>query len=87
MQIRHSFDQRFCTEMDNLRKKYGEKMFELSGIGDKDLDINRYSQDYFSIKGAVADKTIDANANMSDSSVEAFKEVKCTIHYMAAGLG
>ena len=45
--VKHSYDERFVTLMGNLHKKYGEAMFELSGIGEKDLDINLYSKSFF----------------------------------------
>ena len=69
MLVQHSFDIRFVSLMEKLRKKFGESMFELEGIGDKHLDINKYSQDFFGSKGNTADKSIDGNANVSDSSV------------------
>ena len=69
MIVGHSFDLRFVTLIDKLRKTYSEKMFDLEGIGEKDLDINAYSKKFFSSEGNTADKSIDANANVSDSSV------------------
>lgn len=69
MLVNHSFDKRFVSLMERLRKQYGEEMFELEGIGEKHLDINRYSKDFFGTKIATADKTIDANANVNDISV------------------
>lgn len=70
MLIRHSFDDRFINLLDRLRKEYGEEMFELEGIGEKALDINRYSKEFFKDNGkSTADRTIDGNANVSDKSV------------------
>jgi len=73
MLIHHSFDQRFVTNMEKLRKEYGDEIFDLTGIGDKSLDINRYSADFFGSDAATADKTIDGNANVSDTSVNAWE--------------
>jgi ribonucleoside-triphosphate reductase (formate) len=73
MLIHHSFDQRFVTYMEKMRKQYGDEIFELTGIGDKSLDINRYSADFFGSTATTADKTIDGNANVSDTSVNAWE--------------
>lgn len=64
MLIRHSFDNRFITLIDNCRKKYSEQMIQLTGIGENSLDINRYSNDFFS-QDSIADTTVDKNANVS----------------------
>lgn len=70
MLVKHSYDERFVTLMGNLHKKYGEEMFVLSGIGEKDLDINSYSKNFFGLsKSNIADKSVDSNANVSDKSV------------------
>lgn len=69
MNIKQSFDKQFISLFDNLKAKYGEEMFELCGIGEKHLDINRYSKDFFRNTSATADASIDANANVSDKSV------------------
>jgi len=73
MLIHHSFDQRFVSHLEKLRKQYGGEMFKLSGIGDDSLDINRYSANFFGTMTATADKTIDGNANVSDTSVNAWE--------------
>jgi NADH:ubiquinone oxidoreductase subunit F (NADH-binding) len=69
MLVGHSYDIRFTILMEKLCKKYGQAMFELEGIGEKHLDINRYSQDFFATSSATADKSIDGNANVNDKSV------------------
>ena len=69
MLIVHSFDSRFIALMGDLRRTYGERMFELEGIGAKDLDINHFSKQYYTSKAAAADTTIDSNANVEDTSV------------------
>ena len=69
MLVHHSYDQRFIVLMEKLRKQYGEEMFELSGIGQNDLDINKYSKKFFNTNGSTADKTIDGNANVSERGV------------------
>lgn len=69
MLIRHSYDSRFIALLDRLQKEYGSEMMKLSGIGEEDLDLNCFSKRFFKSKAATADKTIDANANVSDKSV------------------
>lgn len=74
MLVSHSFDQRFVNLIERLRTQYGEEMLELTGIGAKDLDINRYSKHFFSDSvSTTADATIDANANVSDKSVNSWQ--------------
>lgn len=74
MLVSHSFDQRFVNLIERLRTQYGEEMLELTGIGAKDLDINRYSKHFFSDHiSTTADATIDANANVSDKSVNSWQ--------------
>ena len=69
MLVHHSYDSRFVDLMERLKKQYGEKMFEISGIGDKQLDINSFSKNFFGDDSNVADKSIDANANAGQKSV------------------
>ena len=69
MQIKHSFDPHFIQLLHDIKKEYGEKLFELEGIGEKHLDINMYSKAFFSEMRATSDVSIDANANVSDTSV------------------
>lgn len=74
MLVKHSFDQRFINLIDRMRSQYSEEMLELTGIGAKQLDINSYSRHFFGTPDVnTADKTIDANANVSDSSVNAWE--------------
>ena len=70
MLIRHSYDSRFVQLLQKLKEEYGQKIFDLSGIGENDLDINSYSRNFFTNDNlALADKTVDGNANISDKSV------------------
>jgi anaerobic ribonucleoside-triphosphate reductase len=60
-------------------------MMDLEGIGERDLDINYYSKKFFSQNGPAADKTIDANANVDDTSVATWeKESVKPIHKLDA---
>jgi ribonucleoside-triphosphate reductase len=70
MLIRHSYDSRFVQHLQKLKEEYGQKIFDLSGIGENDLDINTYSRNFFTNdNSSVADKTVDGNANVSEKSV------------------
>ncbi len=69
MLVHHSYDSRFVDMLERLKKQYGETMFESSGIGDSQLDINSFSKNFFSDDGNTADKSIDANANVNEKSV------------------
>lgn len=73
MLVHHSFDNRFVQLIEKIRKQYGEKSLDLTGIGEEALDINRYSAKFFGSDEATADKTIDDNANVSDASVNAWE--------------
>lgn len=69
MNIKMSFDDRFNYRLNELRDKYGDAVFSILGISDDKLDINEYSKKFFKNKSAVADVSVDANANVSDRSV------------------
>lgn len=69
MLIKHSYDNRFVVMMERLKKQYGEEMFETSGIGERQLDINTFSKEFFKDGVNTADKSIDANANVNEKSV------------------
>ena len=66
--IQHSFDHHFVELLDRLEKKYGEEMFELEGIDRKNLDIAKFTNKFLETK-VTADVSVDANANVDDTSV------------------
>lgn len=69
MDIGFSYNDEFCTLISSLRAKYGEKLFELDGIGKKQLDINSFSKQYYTNRTTTADVSIDSNANISQMDV------------------
>jgi ribonucleoside-triphosphate reductase len=69
MDINFSYDDEFCDLMTNLKTKYGEKLFELDGIGKKQLDINKFSKQFFNNIKATADVSIDSNSNVTQSDI------------------
>ena len=68
MRINHSFDPKFDELMYNLRNKYGDEMFEATGIGESQLDINEFSKAFFNEAEVTADVSVDANANVSQKT-------------------
>lgn len=64
MYVNISYDEDFTELMVHLKAKYGSKMFELDGI-DGQLDINKFSKDFFSLKSTTADISVDSNSNIS----------------------
>ncbi len=68
MLVRHSFDSRFISKMQEIEDKYGIEMIELEGIGPSSLDINRFAKDFFS-KKHISEISSDPNANVDDQTV------------------
>ena len=69
MQVSLSYDQEFDALLDSLRKKYGEKLFEIDGIGHKQLDLNRNAKEFLKNTTTTADVSVDANANVDSRDV------------------
>jgi len=61
-----SYTREFVDLMMYLKTKYGQKLFDLEGIG-KQLDMCKFSKDFFSAT-TTADASVDANANVTDTS-------------------
>jgi len=51
----------------HLKAKYPDKLFDLDGIG-KQMDMSEFSRNFFASK-VTSDASIDANANVDDTSV------------------
>jgi hypothetical protein len=68
MVINHSFDHHFVALLEKLQKKYGTEMFELEGIDSKNLDIAKFTNKFLESK-TTADVSVDANANVDDTSI------------------
>jgi ribonucleoside-triphosphate reductase len=54
-----------------LKSKYGQKLFDLEGIG-KQTDMTTFSKDFFGSKTTTADISVDSNSNVDDMSVIAY---------------
>lgn len=69
MDINFSYDDEFCDLIAALKEKYGEKLFELDGIGKKQLDINAFSKKFYNNKTTAADISVDSNSNITQSDI------------------
>ena len=49
--------------MIHLISKYGRDLFNLDGIGDQ-LDLNKFSRNFFTNNTTTADVSVDANSNV-----------------------
>lgn len=70
MNVNLSYDEEFGNLLSTLNTKYGAEIFEIEGIGSQ-LDLNKFSQAFFSTK-TTSDASIDANANVGDSTVVSY---------------
>lgn len=68
MKINLHLDHDFAKEFKHLRRKYGEKMADLNGLGTKQLDYTTFI-DNFIDSDNVANSTIDPNANANTQDV------------------
>lgn len=66
-----SYKSDFTDFMRRMEDKYGSAILEECGIGSQ-LDISKMSKDFFKTK-ATADVSVDANANVADTSVISHK--------------
>jgi ribonucleoside-triphosphate reductase len=73
MNIKLSYDSEFEELMSRLKKHYGERIFEIDGIGEKQLDITQFSKNFFSNKVA-SDVSVDANSNVESMSVIVYEK-------------
>lgn len=67
MYFKTTYDQNFDDLYMHLKAKYPDKLFDLDGIG-KQMDMSEFSRNFFSAK-VTSDASIDANANVDDTSV------------------
>ena len=75
MNITFSYDKNFDNLMVRLKEKYGEKLFEIDGIGDVQLDIDTFSRQFYRLDKkakVVADVSVDPNANVDDRTAIAY---------------
>ena len=71
MNIKLSYDSEFTELFERLRGKYPSELFDLEGIG-KQLDMNRFSQEFFNNETTTADVSVDSNANVDANDIVAY---------------
>lgn len=64
MHINITYDVNFTELMLYLKSKYGQKLFDLDGIGSQ-LDIDKFSKGFFINSSTTADVSVDSNSNVS----------------------
>lgn len=68
MYIEISYEQEFNDLMMYLKGKYSKDLFDLDGIG-KQLDLCKFSKDFFGTAKVTTDVSVDQNSNVDDVSV------------------
>ena len=70
MQITLSYEDEFKKDIQKLKRLKGaEELLELDGIGSQ-LDINKFSKDFFKKKGTTtADVSVDSNSNLDSANI------------------
>lgn len=68
MEIKISLDKDFEQNLQELRKEYGEEIFEIEGLGKKQLDTTSFF-DKFINSNNVANASIDDNSNVNNKNV------------------
>jgi ribonucleoside-triphosphate reductase (formate) len=64
----YSYPPEFSALLKEIQKEYGVNLRELDGIG-RQLDVNEFSKEFFSKRGATADVSVDSNSNVEDVTV------------------
>ena len=75
--VKHSFHNDFVNKLEEIQDTYGEEVFKIQGIANKHLDIVEFSNSFFTKSSTIADKTIDSNANISESSIISYDQELC----------
>jgi len=70
----HTFDRDFINCLNRLNRQYGDEVFEVLGIANRNLDIARFSEEFFNKATAnVADVSVDDNANVSEKNISHYE--------------
>jgi len=64
--------QSFLEYIAKIGRQHGEELLKISGISESQLDIVSFSKDFFNNSGAVADISVDPNANVKEKTVDQF---------------
>lgn len=74
--VKHNFNNDFVNLMEGLYKKYGEDVFHVHGIGEKDLDLTTFPKQYYRQSASVASVSVDDNANVSGKTMTQYRHEK-----------
>lgn len=66
---KHSFTDDFVQKLDELNLKYGDVIFNIQGISNINLDIVKFSKQFFNKSSSVAEVSIDGNANVTEKNI------------------
>lgn len=71
--VKYGFNNDFVELLTDLKAKYGEKIFEIHGIGDKNLDITQFPKNFYNKSTkSVASVSIDDNANVAAKDISQY---------------
>lgn len=72
--VRHTFDRDFINAFNRCHRQYGDEPLEILGVANRNLDIARFSDEFFSnATQTVADISVDDNANVSDKNISHYE--------------
>ena len=72
-EVKYGFNNDFVELLFDLKEKYGEKIFEIHGIGDRNLDITQFPKDFYNKSTkSVASVSIDDNANVGAKDISQY---------------
>jgi anaerobic ribonucleoside-triphosphate reductase len=73
MKIKISYSEEFEDIISEIKNNYPEKILELEGISEDQLDISKFSKKFFTSNNT-ADISIDTNANVTDNSIITYQK-------------
>ena len=69
LEIDISLDKDFITQYNALQNEFGEKIAKLNGFADSQLSYTDFIDNFIDKNGTVADKSVDANSNVSHKDI------------------
>ena len=81
------YTENFKNIMNRLTEKYDEQFFQITGIGEKNLDISNFSKNFFNETEHLTDVSVDSNANVRDKSVRQYTREVFKPHLVLNALG
>lgn len=70
--VKHNFNNDFVELWEELRAKYGEKVFAINGLDDKSLDVTTFPKNFYNKSATVASVSVDANANVASKDISQY---------------